>query len=106
MIHYKQNLYLSDDLCGKADIIKWNISMGKGLMGTTLITLSKNPSDLFDIIPGYVFKLRSLRKQNMCVVGIAGSRKKAMQLVMDMIDECIKNTGSCEQLRPYFENRK
>ncbi len=102
MITYHPRLYLTEKTEKKIDTIKWKLAAGAGMVQVHLITLAENEADVFDIYPAALFKQHYFRKRDYTVIGIAESKEAAMQLVRQMIEECLEQSGSYEQLRSYF----
>lgn len=103
MIKFSDNLYTTKATAPRLNRIKLKLVSGVGTVNVHLITLASNGEDLFDIYSGIMFKSRRIRKRNYTVVGIAESRKAAMNLILEMIKDCEKNTGKAENMREYFE---
>ncbi len=102
MITYHPRLYLTEKTEKKIDTIKWKLATGAGMVQVYLITLSENETDLFDIYPAALFKQYYFRKREHIVIGVAESKEAAMQLVRQMIEECLEQSGGSGQLRAYF----
>ena len=102
MVRFCKNPYISDGLEGKMGRIKWKVAAGIGLTGVYFISLSSNSNDVFDIYSGVMLKLRQMRKSDMVIIGIAHNAEDANMLVAKMIEDCVSNTGSIENMRRYF----
>lgn len=102
MITYHPRLYLTEKTEKKIDTIKWKLAAGAGMVQVYLITLAENEADLFDIYPAALFKQYYFRKREYIVIGVAESKEAAMRLVRQIIEECMEQKGSYEQLRAYF----
>ena len=104
MISFSENLYSTKATKPSVNQIKFKIISGIGTVRLYLITLSANGMDLFDIYPAMQFKQRSMRKRNFLIVGIAESRRAAMELTALMIKDCADKTGSLDNMREYFDS--
>ncbi len=103
MIRFAKTPYVSDKVSPKLSSVKWKMACGIGMTGLHFITLADNRNDLFDIYPAYVFKQKSIRKSDRVIIGIADSRSSATELIEQMINECMQNTGGLSDVRGYFE---
>ena len=104
MISYIDNLYLTEKTNKKLDKLKSDISSEKFLSLACIIVLSENEKDVFDIIPVNNLRFRSKHMGDLYVLGIAESRKAAMRLCSNMIDEYYQNNCNC-CMRDYFKDK-
>lgn len=96
MITYSNKLYVSNSIKErKIPAIKLGIKQGRGRLKLYLITLSNNDSDQLEIIHNSLLKQRLYRKLDLRIVGFANSKEEATDLVIDMLNETIESTGSC-----------
>lgn len=116
MISWSDRLYVSEEIKDK-DIkkIKENInsntnsnSSGNNLHGVCstksiyCITFASNPKNLFDIYNSKQFKYKYYQKQDIHVLGLAKSKKKAFEVVKDMLLEIYERTGEFN-VKEYFK---
>lgn len=103
MITYSDKLYVSNSIKEKKiPAIKLGINQGRGRLKLYLLTLSNNNSDQLDIIHNSMLKQRLYRKLDLKVVGLANSYDEATGLVIDILNETIDNTGTCN-IKEYLE---
>lgn len=103
MVRFIDNIFCSDSIKAKADSIKWRAVCGVGLLNVSFITLSENGTDIFDIYPGLLFKQKAIRKSDMIIIGIASGREAATELVEQMINRALADTGDISEVRKYYE---
>jgi len=104
MITYSNKLFVSSSIKErKIPAIKLGINQGRGRLKLYLITLSNNDSDQLDIIHNSMLKQRLYRKLDLRIVGFANSYDEATQLVLDILNETISNTGTCN-IKEYLES--
>ncbi|MBQ7481305.1 MAG: hypothetical protein IJT80_05440 [Lachnospiraceae bacterium] len=104
MIHYIDKLYLTEKTDKDISKIKRKLRLGIGTVSLYVIMLSKNSTDVFEIVPAQMFKLRKYRHMDHTVIGIAESRKKAYEIVTQLINEHFLRTGQYTGLREdYFK---
>ena len=104
MIHYIDKLYLTEKTDKDISKIKRKLRLGIGTVSLYVIMLSKNSTDVFEIVPAQMFKLRKYRHMDHTVIGIAESRKKAYEIVTQLINEHFMRTGQYTGLREdYFK---
>lgn len=106
MIVYREPLYLTSKTANRLRRIKVRLKLGAGMTGVSLITLSENKDDLFDIIPAALFKQRYLRKRDheYVVIGIAENKRAAYKLVKLIINDVYNKTGSYKNIKSSFLN--
>ncbi|MDE7325006.1 MAG: hypothetical protein K2N63_01805 [Lachnospiraceae bacterium] len=102
MLTFRENLFVGESLKGKGEKLIPRIKKGKRLgKGVTMITYAANGRDLFDLIPAKEMKYPVRQKQELYVLGLAGSREEALALVQEMVMEVYRQTGDFD-VRGYF----
>lgn len=104
MVTYAENLCLTKKTEAKLDKIKKCIETRAGMVGTTVIALSNNGKDVFEIIPCYMFKSRIYSQIDLFVCGIAENKDAAYKMVEEFIKEYI-DSDSKATMREYFEEK-
>lgn len=102
MIRYIDNLYLTDKTDKKLSGIKRKLRLGIGMPGMFVIMLSENDSDVFDIVPCSMFKIRKYRHMDHTIVGIAENRRSSYEIVERIITEHFNKTGRYTGLKDDF----
>ena len=97
MVTYSERLYTGEKIDEKKiNRIKRNIRQGRGRFDLYLISLSNNGHDQLDIIHNSMFKQKLYRKFDIRIVGLASSYNEATQLILSILDETIKETGTAD----------
>lgn len=104
MITYADNICLTKKTEARLDKIKECIRVRKGMVGTVIIALSNNGSDVFEVIPCYMFKTDLYSKIDLFVCGIAENSGAAQEMIENLISEYI-DSGLDITMREYFIRR-
>lgn len=89
-----RTLYLGESVEKKATRIKRKIEHGKLTIMVHVLTLPSNPENLLDIIPARELLQKDYPKKDITIVGLAGDREEAMLVVQDIVEDCLKSTGT------------
>ncbi|MFU0826866.1 MAG: AsnC-trans-reg domain-containing protein [Lachnoclostridium sp.] len=102
MIKWAKKLYFSSDMkqTKKNRLIR-AIEKGELTYEVYCITFASNPHNLFDIINANELLFPYYARQEITVLGLAGSRGQAKLLVKDMLEEIYNKTGDF-RVREYF----
>lgn len=93
---YHSRLYLGESISReKLDKIKKRLAKNPLLAGVFLIAVSKNSSDQLDIYDAKQLAQRYYRNNPPHIVGIAGNRQEALELVEQLVRECMASRGDC-----------
>lgn len=93
---YRPELYLGDSINGKKlDKIMKKLEKKPLFSDVFLITVSRNASDQLDIFAARQLVQTYYKKHPPHVVGIAGSHEEAVELVEQLVQECLKARGDC-----------
>ena len=84
--------------------IRDDIEKGKLLPRIFLLTLSKNPGHLMEILPSVMLGQKIIRDSCPLIIGMAKGKKEAMNLAGDILMEAYRATGSF-RLEEYLKNR-
>lgn len=92
---FSKHLYLGNGI-NDADLKKIQKQLQKKPMNSQLflICISTNTYDHLDIFEALQLDQTYYRKTPPRVVGIANNKNEALQLVEDIVKECLENTGS------------
>ncbi|MBQ3600452.1 MAG: hypothetical protein II992_04515 [Lachnospiraceae bacterium] len=93
MIIWYKHLYYEGQSGQKVEEWKRQIENQKLMFPIYCITLPTNPKNLLDIIPVNELLFPYYKRKNITVVGLAGTKMAAMQLVARIVDEVYKKTG-------------
>ena len=95
-VRYHSKLYLGDGITEKKlDRIKKKLGKKPLLSGVFLIAVSVNPSDQLDIFDARQLIQSYYEKNPPYVIGITKSREEAMELVEQIVQECLRERGDC-----------
>ncbi|MGN0255583.1 MAG: hypothetical protein ACI4D6_06385 [Chordicoccus sp.] len=101
-MHYCNRLYIGKSAQRYEKRIRARLDAGKTDTGHYLITLASNGTDMLDII-GTGFLVQSPLARLPMIVGIARTKKEAINMVVQMVDDCLASRGDCD-LRAFFES--
>ncbi len=92
-MNWYENLYLGKTVKGKERRIRWKVEHGKLQYSVYLIVHSEEEGALMRIVPASVLLQPSYPKEHFSVLGIAGSKSEAKELVREMIEHIYEDTG-------------
>lgn len=98
---YYYNLYVSEDLIGKQEEIIRNLEEDKWQLAKYLIVLATNEKNHLEIFDSVLLLQKTIPKEDLFVVGIAGGRERAFELVEKITGEVYDETG-CINIRNYI----
>lgn len=93
---YHPKLYLGDSIREKklGKLIK-KLEKKPFFSGVFLIAVSRNASDQLEILDARQLVQSYYQSHSLYVVGIAGNRDEAVELVERLAQECLKERGDC-----------
>ena len=94
-------LYVGDTVTDPARIRR-RLKLHAGV-NAYVIAMAKGPDQLEIYYTGYL-KQRYYRAHPPIIVGIASSRQEAVEIVVQITQECLDTTGNCN-LREYLKQR-
>ena len=89
-------LYTGESVSAEQYKIIEKVHKGKVVSGLYLIALSSNPDNMLDLILEKEALQACYSYIELKIVGIAGNKKEAIQLVQKIIEESVKETGSAD----------
>lgn len=101
MIHFRQPLYLSEEVKKKEKKIIRDIERRKLQLKVTVIALATNPNNLFDLYDSKELLQPYYKKYDIQVIGLAADMDDAKQLVCQIVEEIVQETGA-DYIREYF----
>lgn len=102
-LDFHANLYLGESMKDKkVDKIKKKLETKPLFSGVFVITLSRNSSDQLEIYDGKLLCQSYYKKNPPYVIGIAGNRDEAIELVEQIVTECVALRGDC-RLKEYLQ---
>ena len=102
MLWYEK-IFAGKSVKDRVDEIRDHLSKKEYVPGLYLITLASNGVDQLDILH-YGLNSRMMRQylELPPVVGLAGNKREALQLVQDILRQVYAETGGCD-MRGYFQ---
>ena len=88
-----QNLYIGRSLKKKEDKLRKEMENGHYRRGIKILTLASNGRDLLDIRSALSLAGPYLRERPPRIIGLAGSKEEAFELVEKIASDCIRETG-------------
>lgn len=97
-------LYAGPEAEKKRNKIIRKLKCNMGQVNVYLITFAANETDLFDILPAYLLKQKAVRRRLPMIVGIAVGYGEAVDLVIKIVEETLRETGSAD-VKQYLKSR-
>lgn len=95
-MRFRPWLYLGDSIDPMREKkIRKQLDKDPGAAGVVLIALSANDYDQLDILKSKELARLTFLRSELSVVGIAGDREEALELVRQMAAECLTDRGDC-----------
>lgn len=101
MIRWADKLYLGESIESRKKKVMKSVENGKLTFAVFCITYASNPDNLLDIINANELSFPYYQKREMYIIGLAGSKSEARELVRGMIEEIYRETGGF-LVREYF----
>jgi len=92
-IKWYKHLYLGASIKHESKRIKYKIIYHQRIYGYCLVTLPANTDNLLDIIYSETLSLPYYKEQSFDVIGLAGSKTEAFELVGHIVEEVYHKTG-------------
>ena len=86
MLKWKKD-YLTGEGIDDPEKIKNKLDAGKYVYGIYLLTLSENPSNLFEIIPAAMLLQKSYYRICPEIIGMAKGKDEALEMVRSLVQE-------------------
>lgn len=97
---FYRRLYVGDSI-EDPEKVKWKLMHNVGQFSVYVIALAQS-DDQLDIFHCALLKQRYYDRENLFVVGLAGSREEAVELVVAMMEETVEKTGEAD-IRGYIQ---
>lgn len=97
-------LYVGPKAEKKQTKIIWKLKCNAGMLNVYLVTFASNGKDLFDILPSAVLKQKAVRRNLPTIVGIAVGYDEAVNLVIQIVEEAIRETGQPD-IKQYLKDK-
>ena len=102
-MRFLKEMYVSEGVKNKQKVM-WKLKCGVGMLDIYVISLS-NGNDQLDCMNCCYFKQKAVRDSVGTIVGLAKGYSEAQQLMIAMIEEAIRETGSAN-VKEYLANTK
>ena len=102
-MRFLKEMYVGEGVKNKQKVI-WKLKHGAGMLDIYVISLS-NGSDQLDCMKCSYFKQKAIRDSVGTIVGLAKGYSEAQKLMIAMIEEAIRETGSAN-VKEYLRNNK
>ena len=104
MLKWIKRYYVGKGIKGSVKI-QAQINSGKPVTGVWLITLSEHPGNILEIVPAVLLSQKQLYDTCPTIVGMAGSKPAAIELVKKIIEKVYKKTGEFDAADYILKNR-
>ena len=95
-MQFMGSLYVGESVASTEYKIVEKVHKGKVVPGLYLITLSSHPDNMLDLMLEKEALQKCYSQLGLKVVGIAGNKKEAIQIVQRIVEESLKETGSAD----------
>lgn len=97
-------MYIGESIRKEAPRMLRALKRGKVPEDCYLLTLSESPHDELEIIRSFYLRSERVRQHLPKVIGIAGTKGEALELVVEIADECRRVRGDAA-LKEYLTKR-
>lgn len=101
-LRWRKDLYIGEGAAPDLRRIRKRLDADRTVSGFHLITLASNENDELDIIRSELVSQKALRERLPMIVGVAAGRSEALEMVVKIADECMRDTGG-PGIRRYLE---
>ena len=98
---FHKKLYFDERLSKSKRKVLKKLKQGTLQLGVNIITLALSEGDLLEIYPSYILLQKVYRRSDITVVGVASDRDAAYELLKQMTDDCLRETGNVD-LKQFF----
>ena len=95
-MQFMGSLYVGETIASAEYKIVEKVHKGEVVSDLYLITFSSHPDNMLDVMLEKEALQTCYKKQGLKVVGIAGDKEEAIELVQFIIEESIKETGNAD----------
>ena len=102
-MRFLKEMYVGEGIKNKQKVL-WKLKHGAGMVDIYVISLS-NGNDQLDCMKCSYFKQKAIRDSVGLIVGLAKGYSEAQNLILSMIEESLRETGSAN-VKEYLINNK
>ena len=103
-MRFHSKLYIGESI-KHPNRVKWKLRVGAGQLHVHVIVISHNQSNQLECFHNALLKQKVFRRQKLLVVGIAGDYTEAFDLIRQITEECVRETGS-GNIKAFLLNKK
>lgn len=103
-MQFMGDLYVGATISSSEYKIVEKVHKGQIVPNLYLVTMSSSVDNMLELIPQWEVLQKAYPRETLKVVGIAGGKKEAMNLVRDIIMESVAKTG-CVDVRGYLREK-
>ena len=103
-MRFLKEMYVGEGIKNKQKVM-WKLKHGAGMLDIYVISLATNESDQLDCMKCCYFKQKAIRDSIGTIVGLAKGYSEAQKLMIAMIEEAFRETGSAN-VKEYLMNNK
>lgn len=92
-MRFHDRLYVGDSI-RHPELVKWKLRVAAGQFQVQLIVISNNNDNQLECFHNALLKQKAFRRQKLFVVGIAGNYKEAIELIRQITEDCVRETGT------------
>ena len=105
MIKWYRTLYVDERLEKNLDKIIAKIESEQLTFQVFCIALASNSQNMLDIIDANELLFKHYKRNEICILGLARTRKNAISLVVKIVEEIYKKTNDIK-IRDYFKKEE
>lgn len=105
-MRYYHNLYVDERLLPKIDKIKAKLEKGKIQRNKYLIVLTKNEKNHLEFFDSVLLKQKIIANEDLLIVGIADGYYGAFELVQNIVQDVLDQTGDVNIRKYMIEQQK
>jgi len=102
-MNWGRKVYAGASVKAQLEQVRQEMEEGRCRTGLYVITSSYNGKDQLDIRPARSLMKEPLREAGVRILGVAASKKEALELVREMTQDCVDETGDAD-LRRFLED--
>ncbi len=103
---WNKTLYVGTEASKYEKRIRKRLDRGKSVIGHYLITIAEGQNDELDLISTTLLTQDILRARIPLIVGLAYDRREALDLLVRITDDCVRETGGAQIRKWLLGGRK
>lgn len=102
---WREPLYVGPGILSREKKIRKRLDQGKTDIGHYLITIASNGVDELDIVPTAFLGREMMRARLPLIVGLASDRREALDMLLEITGDCLRETGTLQLKKWLLEVR-